>query len=260
MITRRHARTDLPGCVIVLRQSPDWRRLTYSDLDVTERLDRALRRPPGFLRQAIELWDSTFTSTFFEVRQALKDIAMRSFAAVRGATVIPASEVDPWPPADVTLFSDDDDWYAPHVVEHLGGVPRRTHGATWTSIYFTGEFTLRKPGFCYTNNYVVMAGAPLGGPWTERVLQHGRADVTFRDPGFRTAELAQPLSASNKHPASAQMIRDALAERPGRDGLVAAVEGFNRRVAQAEPPTGDLAWASEPAAAVAEIFAGLRVR
>ena len=243
--------------MIVLRESPDWGRLTHGSTQGMEGVDAALGRPPGFMREAIELWDATFRRSFFEVRQALKDLTLRSFASVRGARVIPASEVDAWPPESIVLFSDDDDWFAPDVVERIARLRRRPHGVTWTSIVHDGGFKVRPGGFCYTNNYAVMSGAPLGGPWSERVLLHGKADTTFHRSGFYARTLSRSLSASNKHPASALRVRDALAALPGPDGLAAEVEAFLHRADAAAAPSGELAWLADPAAATVELFAGL---
>ena len=108
-----------------------------------------------------------------------------------------------------------------------------------------------------TSHFVFMAGAPLGGPWSERVLLHGKADATFHRSGFYARTLSRSLSASNKHPASALRVRDALAALPGPDGLVAEVEAFLHRADVAGAPSGELAWLADPATATVELFAGL---
>jgi len=250
-----------PAAVIVLRQSPNWGRLTPAYLDETEPIDRALRRPPGFTRSFIELWDATFRTTFFEVRKALKDITLRSFAAVRDADVVPFTEVGDWPPAPLVLFSDDDDWFAPDVVEKVASFSRKLGGVTWDStVLYRGMLVRRSDAYCYTNNYAVTERVRLPGPWTERVLPHGKAEVTFRRRGFRAGHLPLPLSVANNHPASAQQIRVVLDRRPGRDGLIEEVEAFRESAALAGSPAGDLAWAAEPVAAAVELFGGLALR
>lgn len=244
----------------MLRKSPDWGRLDGSYLSQTSPMDRELQRPTGFTEAFIELWDATFTTSFFAVRQALKDITLRNFAAVREARLVTAADLRSWPPSRLTLFSDDDDWFAPDLVEHLARVAEKADGITWTATMYSGQF-LRSPEIlCSTNNYAVSAWADVGSRWQEAVLRHGRATRTFRTKGFRTVHLPLPLSVFNRHPASALTITQALDERPGRDGLVALLEEFNARAATAAPPDGDLSWAVEPAAATAELFSQLRPR
>src|SRR5215475_10416963 len=109
-----------PSTLIVLRQSPDWKD-GASILDATEAYDRLIGRPIGFARGFIELWNKTFVTTYFQVRQNLKEIALANFMAVKGADCVRLNELleKPKTVADIILFTDDDDWFSPVIFQEL---------------------------------------------------------------------------------------------------------------------------------------------
>lgn len=244
---------------IILRQSPDWARPDKSyQVGTADAFDRLRNRPPGFTRSLISLWNHTFGIGFFETRQFLKDVTLRNFATVRDAELV---EVEKIPALGRTpsliLFSDDDDWFNPDIIARLAvSLDREVEGLTWTSVRFDGAFQRRTddPGFCFTNNYAVTERyVTRDRQWLTRVLQHGDANARFHEPDFAARHMEAPLSIASKHPASTVMLEKALAERPGRDGLIALVEGFNARAEDTSLPA-DLAWAGQAVDQVSDFF------
>ena len=171
--------------LIVLRQSPNWEDGT-SILEAAETYDRLIGRPIGFARGFIELWNKTFATTYFQVRQNLKEITLANFMAVKGADCVQLNELQQKPEiaADIILFSDDDDWFSPVIVKELEGVPAEIGGVTWPSVRYDGAFQLRKDVFCYTNNYAVLAPAQQEPSWVGLYAQHGGAEACFHQRGI----------------------------------------------------------------------------
>lgn len=247
----------------MMRPSPDWGRLDRSYLKESEAFDWKFSRPERFIAGLIELWDSTFDTSFYEVRQAVKDVTLESFAAVRGARIVLAEEPEPSPPPDLALFSDDDDWFAPDIVDYLRRPAAENDGLTWTSVLFNGLLRERDamPTYCWSNNYAVTRRfIESNQDWRAQVGgQHSAATAAFHSEGFETVHVAVPLSIANKHPCSITWLKNALTLRPGRDGLVALVDDFNSRAALVRLPP-ELRWAEPQIATTTALFAGLGVR
>ena len=247
--------------LIVLRQSPNWEDGT-SILEGAEAYDRLIGRPIGFARGFIELWNKTFVTTYFQVRQNLKEITLANFMAVKGADCVQLNELQQKPEiaADIILFSDDDDWFSPVIVKELEGVPAEIGGVTWPSVRYDGAFQLRKDVFCYTNNYAVLAPAQQEPSWVGLYAQHGGAEACFHHRGVvKTTQIGSLLSVTNKHPASTVTIEKMLAKTPGRDGLVQLVEDYVCR-GEVNRPVPELHWSEEAAAQSVEVFASLKTR
>ena len=247
--------------LIVLRQSPNWEDGT-SILEGAEAYDRLIGRPIGFARGFIELWNKTFATTYFQVRQNLKEITLANFMAVKGANCVQLNELQQKPEiaADIILFSDDDDWFSPVIVKELEGVPAEIGGVTWPSVRYDGAFQLRKDVFCYTNNYAVLAPAQQEPSWVGLYAQHGGAEACFHHRGVvKTTQIGCLLSVTNKHPASTVTIEKMLAKTPGRDGLVQLVEDYVCR-GEVNRPVPELHWSEQAAAQSVEVFASLKTR
>jgi hypothetical protein len=247
--------------LIVLRQSPNWED-GASILAAAEAYDRLIGRPIGFARGFIELWNKTFVTTYFQVRQNLKEITLASFIAVKGADCVRLNELleKPEIAADIILFSDDDDWFSPVIVKELEGVPAEIGGVTWPSVRYDGAFQLRKDTYCYTNNYAVLAPAQKDPHWVELYAQHGGADACFHQRAVVKAKrIGSLLSVTNKHPASTVTIEKMLAKTPGRDGLVQLVEEYVCR-GMVNRPAPELQWSEPLAAQAVELFASLKTR
>jgi hypothetical protein len=247
--------------LIVLRQSPDWEDGT-SILAGAEAYDRLIGRPIGFTRGFIELWNKTFATTYFQVRQRLKEITLANFMAVKSADCVQLSELQQKPEiaADILLFSDDDDWFNPIIVKDLEGIPIEIGGVTWPSVRYDGAFQLRKDVYCYTNNYALLAPAQKEPSWIELCAQHGGADACFHKRAVvKTTQIGSLLSVTNKHPASTVTIEKMLAKTPGRDGLVQLVEDYVCR-GKVNRPVPELQWSEQFTAQAVEVFASLKTR
>ena len=126
------------------------------------------RISPRF-RPKAELWDETFNVSYTEFRAELRRIAQLSFSRVAGATV--TEDWDAIPEGALVLPVDDDDWFAPEVVEVLDGL-RRPDAACyrWPSTFLERPHSLghrlylqrrrlfpwlRPLYFCTTNNYAL---------------------------------------------------------------------------------------------------------
>jgi hypothetical protein len=250
-----------PRALIVLRQSPNWED-GASIFDAAEAYDRLIGRPIGFARGFIELWNKTFVTTYFQVRQNLKELTLASFVAVKDADCMRLNELleKPKIAADIILFSDDDDWFSPVIVKELEGIPAEIGGVTWPSVRYDGAFQLRKDTYCYTNNYAVLAPARKDPHWVELYAQHGGADVCFHQRAVVKAKrIGSLLSVTNKHPASTVTIEKMLAKTPGRDGLVQLVEEYVCR-GMVNRPAPELQWSEPFAAQAVELFASLKTR
>jgi hypothetical protein len=247
--------------LIVVRQSPNWED-GASILDAAETYDRLIGRPIGFARGFIELWNKTFATTYFQVRQNLKEITLANFMAVKGADCVRLNELleKPEIAADIILFSDDDDWFNPVIVRELEGVPVEIGGVTWPSVRYDGAFQLRKDIYCYTNNYAVLAPAQKEPNWVELYAQHGGADACFHQrAAVKTKRMELLLSVTNKHPASTVTIEKMLAKTPGRDGLVQLVDEYVCR-GKVNRPAPELHWSEQLVAQAFEVFSSLKTR
>ena len=193
--------------MIVLRWSPDWGLLERRYREDPERFDWDFPRTAGFgqaegdpgefrvrsdiRRQAIELWNSTFETSFFAMREAIQILTLDALGAVEGTRLVspdlytldrlPDRELRPDEMRlfedldrdgenvpDLALLTDDDDWYAPDIVERLLPAAAGHDGLTWTSVVYDGVLTRRDAlaDFCFTNNYAVTARLISSGSCT----------------------------------------------------------------------------------------------
>ncbi len=229
--------------IIVVRQSPNW----SLGFDPSE-FERLTRRPPGSVADLVRLWDETFRVSFSEIRQHMKDIARDSLLAVGVRILDFAAYLDHSPqPSAFYLFTDDDDWFAPNIIERLRGQERQQL-MIWGSVRFRGSFEFREiEKFCYTNNYAVRGRLIPEKARRLKLLGHGSASKLASR--HRVTIVPEYLSVTNKHPASVNMMSEALKG----DGLVKSV----RRYLRQGPVPQECAWASTYAARAAEVFGAL---
>ena len=255
--------------VIAMRQSPDWKSQTYADLEQTRQFCRMIGRPENFIIDAVKLWDRSLKVSFYETRQAIKEISLANFRAVRNAALVDVADVaGNIDSGTIYLFTDDDDWYAPHIAESLSGIDTRSCEAIlWGSVRYGGGMECRPlDGVFYTNNYAVsgsfLARKRRGRSNLDRSMQHFDANGTFGDrtqplsrrlgygavlrslfqPGYApVATLRHHLSVTNKHPASTVTL-ERLGPDPTEAGLRASIEDALRRNRDVALPQ-DLAWA-----------------
>lgn len=191
--------------LIVLRQSPDWSRITRQEYcEHSREFCDLIGRPRDQMNEIVELWDSTFRVSYFETRQRMKDIAKCNLASVRNAEIVDHRDFKP-EGGRAICFVDDDDWLAPDLGEHLD-CRLGYDGFIWTHVAVgSPTFPLHRwpagesEWLCFTNNYAVSDEyARKNG--IEHVAQHWAADSVFRS--LRIDSIPLPLSVANKHPAS----------------------------------------------------------
>src|SRR5436309_1142820 len=98
-------REDAPPIHICLRDALDWRDETL----VTDRIVVGFRRKYA-------AWNATFTMPYHVFRQRLNAITMLNLGRVEGALL---SRIDDVPRGHLIVPTDDDDWFAPDLVNQL---------------------------------------------------------------------------------------------------------------------------------------------
>lgn len=214
---------------IVQRQSPDWAKQTYADLGKTRDFCKIIGREETHVIDRVQLWDRTFTTSFFSARQFMKELSQETFKAVSGATIVQLADVKSI--RDRTgfyLFTDDDDWYHPETANVLSRLdPKACDAVLWRSaeLGVLPGYDLQDTNAFYTNAYAVSGEVMLQRKdILDRVTQHFDAQATFLRktygsvcrrigyasllrrmtvPGFQPIiKLPDPLSVTNKHPAT----------------------------------------------------------
>ncbi len=167
---------------IVLRQSPDWAKQTYADLDKTRSFCRIIGRPETYIIDRVRVWDKTFRISFFAARQIIKDISLENFRSVAGAELVTIEDIRAkLDRKALYLFTDDDDWYHPQIAMHLAGIdPRACDAVLFRSAAVGSGLDLQDTTHFYTNGYAVSGEVLLQKPGNiERVTQHFEAQATF---------------------------------------------------------------------------------
>jgi hypothetical protein len=249
---------------IVIRQSPDWRNTPYDELIAMSRVfcrsvGAATGFPENFIADIVRVWDATFPRPFFDVRAALKDIAMDNLAHVarsRRATLADSAH------ARETLIVpiDDDDWLRPDLFDALAPhMSDDADGYVYGNALCDSAVTLRAlDGGCHTNSYAVTAKFLAGAPdRLNSVYQHWDANAAFLQPSFRRIDVGLYLSATNKHPASAMKLKDGLGtEAPTSNQLRRLIEAYVDESAQAALPA-EAQWVATYRPRVRNVFASL---
>jgi hypothetical protein len=219
---------------IVLRQSPDWAKQTYDDLEKTKTFCRLIGRPETFIIDRVLMWDKTFNISFFAARQMMKDISQLNFATIEDTVQVPATDIERVLDRKAFyLFTDDDDWYYPQIARHLSKIdPRACDVVLWlTATLGSGLNPMQGHYACSTNGYAVSGEVLLQKKGNiERVTQHFDAQAAFirnsyasvlRHIGYAslyrrltvagyqsTVRLPHYLSVTNKHPASTLSLEE----------------------------------------------------
>jgi hypothetical protein len=248
------------GATILLRQSPDWAALDYRYLESLTGFERGAGLPLGFVRQLVMTWDGFFAVPYFQVRQQLKDLTLRSLSRVSNARLLPFAGCDlDQLSSRIYLFTDDDDWFDPDIVDRLSVHDRRgVQGMVWHSVRLAGQLEVRRLRHCFTNNYcVTSAFTEAAGEdlrlGMQRVMQHYDANRVFSSDAFESLYIEEPLSIANKHPCSPARLFNEYGPSITVDVLRADVQRFVAGLGTIRMPT-DLAWASPLVQEVAEIF------
>jgi len=115
--------------IIVLRNSPDWRRSV--DLWIKEsRIDPDLflpdPLPSGFPINTVDLikfWNATFKTDFFSARQMIKILALEQFEYMQPDNIITQAEFESnplqWIANSLLFFTDDDDFACRDLFERV---------------------------------------------------------------------------------------------------------------------------------------------
>lgn len=244
--------------VIMLRQSPDWRKLDYRYLDSLSPFERQAGLPIGFVRRLVVLWDQAFRIPYFQVRHHLKDLTMRNLASVEDAVLYSIEESGcAVPSARLYLFTDDDDWFSPDIVARLvvqdaPGV----EGMIWQSVRLAGTIDVRQVRHCFTNNYCVTSdfiGTREPESRLQSVLQHFDANKLLLDIGFKGVFLEWPLSIANKHPCSPARLFNEYGKELTVDILRKDAERFVSGISSGKLPE-ETAWARRYVDELWELF------
>ena len=222
-------------CHIVIRETLDWKRVSYDQL------------VSPFIQETARLWDSVFRLGYMACRDRIKTIALRAnggWAHVR--LVQPggpeAFDLGAIRPEDMVLLCDDDDWYAPQLAARLAALAERRRVVIWPDAVFgflalwshfkhecplmvrlherrldapREQFTVR------TNNYAIPGALILDRPGLlTSCWGHGGADRLVTElKELPTTTLPLPLSIANRHPCSQMVLRRCmeLARAYGQD-------------------------------------------
>jgi hypothetical protein len=221
----------MTALLIALRQSPDWSRITRQEYQEHSReFCRSIGRPLDQMNDIVDLWDSTFRVSYFDIRQQMKQLAKSNLMAVHNAQIVDLSafRVEG---AEAICFVDDDDWFAPDLAEHLDWT-LGYDGVIWTHVaagFLTCPLQRWLPGeselLCFTNNYAISAEyASKNG--IGHITEHWQADGVFRSLRIGTSPL--PLSVANKHPGSVVFLERSLEGQLTRDRIKEVVARFVR--------------------------------
>ena len=240
---------------IILRQSPDWAKQTYADLEQTRAFCKLIGRPETYIIDRVLLWDKTFRTSFFAARQFMKDISQENFRTVEHTRLVLSADIQTVLDRNALyLFTDDDDWYHPQIAQRLAAIDPR---ACDVVLFLTGTLgpglTLWENHYaCSTNGYAVSGEVLLQKPGNiKRVMQHFDAQASFirknyasvlRRIGYASlyrrltvrsyqsvVRLPEYLSISNKHPASTLSLSDVVTREDLIKLLTTAVEA-NKKI------------------------------
>ena len=245
-----------PKIYVVERQSPDWAALDDRYFDEMRAFARLIGRPENMMVDYVRLWDDTFPLSFFQVRARLKEIAMGSRADMRGVERIDlagAATLDA--PGAWLVFSDDDDWFAPDLADRLRTeTGRGDEVVIWRSLVLRDGFERRAVDhYCYTNNYGVRGRlAAIHCDRFECVAQHWLAQDTISRLAPPTRFIDQPLSVTNRHPASTLELERGLGDRLDGARLRAMVADWMAKTGRADLAT--VPWTERHIGALRQVF------
>ncbi|MFG1345907.1 hypothetical protein V5F59_13515 [Xanthobacter autotrophicus DSM 431] len=243
--------------IVAVRYSPDWLGLTDDD---TRTFLRRHGIDENLLVDFMALWDGALKVDYRSFRHELAGVSRASFAAVRGAEVIPHEVLRETKRAadDLIVFVDDDDWLSPGLFEALEtACPHPLNGIWWGSILVGPQFesyeaALREPivalrplkRIIYTNNYAV-TGRALNWHGYGRLFEHYHADRRFRKFLLPPKKVPLYLSAASKHPCSTVAVQFLMAQPQFRADIRAYVARFADQLEEADIPA-EYAWLREP--------------
>mgnify|MGYP001296912073 CR=1 FL=1 len=198
--------------LLVLRQSFDWSSVRSIDELLPEAFDSKVLHPVGTTRRSIELWNSTFKKSFFEIRHELKRISIENFYRARSTRFDCIGRRKSISRSRITLLTDDDDWVCRYWVNMLPVPNSKLLFCRWQSVRFNGEFFIRPRSrvYSFTNNYCIYPLASSAYSFSD-IYQHfdqTKIHDLLSHPEVDYVE--SPLTVTHKHPASANTLRQLL--------------------------------------------------
>lgn len=243
--------------IVAVRYSPDWLALTDDD---TRTFLRRHGIDENLLVDFMALWDRYLKVDYRSFRDEIAKISRASFAAVRGAEVIPHEVLRQTrrAPDDLIAFVDDDDWLSPGLFEELDkACPRPLNGIWWGSILVGPQLTTYEASqsapvielrplkrVIYTNNYAV-TGRALNHHGYPRLFEHYHADRRFGKFWWPPKKVPLYLSAASKHPCSTVSVQFFMAQPQFRADPRRHVERFAEQLAAAAIPP-EYGWLKHP--------------
>ncbi len=200
--------------------------------------------PETMVIDFITIWDASLSIGYREFRHALKVIALKNFAAVKGARLIDFQTLEELllPEDALVAFVDNDDWFAPNLFERLLEI-RSEDGFKWGSVRLGVAFSaLHDQGGCdlltmrkinntiCTNNYAV-SGQCIARLGRDALLRHSYAKQAFTAHRFLPVTINEYLSCTNKHPACTGAASVFLTSEDFRRDPRAEIELFAQRLA-----------------------------
>lgn len=247
---------------IVLRQTPDWKNISYTDfVEQSQKFCLTIGRPINQVKNTVDLWNNTFNISFFEVRQRMKEISIDNFNCVKNSLFFPESaQFDLENHADnIVLFIDDDDWINPNIIRYIRCHIEKYDGFVWGSAAYGGRegevLTLRAfDGFCHTNNYAITTRC-LKKQGIDRFYQHFSANEAFK--AIQVKMISAHLTVTNKHPCSTLFLENTLKNNFSSESLRVGFKRYIERTTQLNALTikkENLAWANPQIMKVKEFF------
>ena len=244
---------------IVCRQTPDWATLDYSYLETVAPFEKMAMLPEGFISRMVLTWDKIFPTTYFEIRQNLKELSLQNLKTVKQARIVDLERFrNENNPAPINLFIDDDDFFNPEIVRLLGKELETNDAVLWCSALYKGDLELRRDFHCYTNNYAVSRDYLLEDFTTRLVSveQHFWMNRVAKNSGAAVSYLDRPLSVANKHPCSPSWLWNCYGPEFSEDDMRAYVNDFVTLAEQLKLDD-ELSWVSGSLDDVRNCFARL---
>jgi hypothetical protein len=247
-----------PTVIVVQRQSPDWSNIDQSYWDGLENFEKLIGWPSGTIRPLIDLWNSTMSVSFFDIRQRMKEISQANLARVQTVTCIDLpryrAEIDP---QALYVFTDDDDWFAPDLAPRLGQIDSKADGIVWRSVRYDGDLEVRPlDGFCYTNNYAVWGRVLARRPELVRIVEQHTSAAEALD----LSAVDIRLSITNKHPCSMVRLRKAATGWSDRGSLAAWITEVQEHVRRRPDLVGaGVGWAYPEVNAARAALSGISI-
>ncbi|MEZ5539303.1 MAG: hypothetical protein R3E63_04965 [Pseudomonadales bacterium] len=224
--------------IVVQRQTLDWSAMTTDAFrEPSAAFCRLWGKPDDYVFQLMQLWDATFSLSYFQTRAALKEIAQKNIAQ-SDAQFIHFKNYNNIPDKKgFYVFLDDDDWMDPEIAAVLGGQSVDDHAALlWRSMNIGSPqqehpvFIWGLNGRCMTNNYAVSSVWLNHLKNIDRVVQHAAAEKTLATMGH-VMQLDAVLTASNKSPCSSVSLDRGLQGNFSSEKLAQLVHDYLKKMA-----------------------------